>query len=402
MKVVIHTQYYPPEMGAPQARLSELADRLVKKGHEVIVLTAFPNYPLGRLYPGYKGILKGDIRNGVKIFRTWIYPSKNIKLIYRLSNYFSFVFSSLLIGAAILPKTDYLLTESPPLFLGISGYVLSRLKKAKWIFNVSDLWPESAVRLGVVSKGLSLKLSERLEIFCYQKASLVTCQSQEILQSIKKKAPEAQIYHFSNGVDSSKFKPELRSVKLHDELGEGAECVAIYAGLHGIAQGLEQIIHAAKQLTDLERKLKIIFIGDGPEKESLIKEAKGLNIVKFLPPKPKEEIPKILASCDIALVPLKTYIPGAVPSKLYEAMASALPIILAAQGEAVNILNESQAGIAVTPGNVNEIAQAIRKLTLDGTLRKRLGMNGRIAVKEKFDRDKILSKFLNFMEAHLC
>ena len=402
MRFIIHTQYYPPEIGAPQIRLSEFAERAVQNGHEVTVLTAIPNYPLGRFYPGYKGFLKCEIKNGVRIIRTWIYPTKSVGRIQRLTNYFSFVFTSLFLGAVLLPKADYLITESPPLFLGFSGYLLSRLKKARWIFNVSDLWPESAVRLGIVGNGFALRASEFLETFCYHKASLITGQSKEILENIKMKNRGACTYHFSNGVDSSKFTPELRSVALHHELGEGAECVAIYAGLHGIAQGLEQIIQAARLLTDLEQKLKIVFIGDGPEKESLMQQAKGLKLVKFLPPKPKEEIPRILASSDIALVPLKIYIPGAVPSKLYEAMASALPVILVAEGEATSILNESQAGIAIPPGKVDDIAQALRQLTLDSELRQELGKKGRIAVKKRFDRQEIVSNFLHFLEKQLC
>jgi glycosyltransferase involved in cell wall biosynthesis len=307
-----------------------------------------------------------------------------------------------LAGAVLLPKADYLITESPPLFLGFSGYLLSRFKNSRWIFNVSDLWPESAVRLGVIGNGLPLKLSEHLETFCYRNANLVTCQSKEILRGIKAKVPGARTYHFSNGVDSSKFTPELRSTEIHNELGDGAECVAIYAGLHGIAQGLDQIIKAAKLLKDFDKKLKIVFIGDGPEKESLMQEAEGLNIIKFLPPKPKEEMPRILASSDIAFVPLKTYIPGAVPSKLYEAMASAIPVILVAEGEAADILKKSGAGIAVEPCNINEITQAIRRLILDKALRSKLGENGRIAVKEHFDREQILSRFLYFLEENLC
>jgi colanic acid biosynthesis glycosyl transferase WcaI len=398
MKFIIHTQYYPPEIGAPQNRLSELAERLVKCGHRVTVLTAIPNYPLGKFYPSYGGILKREVRNGVSVIRAWIYPTKSVSLLRRLSNYFSFVFSSLFIGSLLLPKADYLLTESPPLFLGISGYLLSRLKMARWIFNVSDLWPESAVRLGIIGKGLPLKLSERLEAFCYRKANLVTGQSREILKGIEKKVPGTRIYHFSNGVNSSMFTPEMRSTTLHQKLGGGAECVAVYAGLHGIAQGLEQVIDAARIIQDLEGKLKIVFIGDGPEKESLVKRALGLNIITFLPPRPKEKISGILASSDIALVPLKTYIPGAVPSKLYEAMASALPVILVAEGEPTDILDESHAGISISPGKVEGIAQALRKLTMDKELRKRLGRNGRLAVRERFDRQRIVADFLHFLE----
>ena len=398
MRFIIHTQYYPPETGAPQARLSEFAEELARHGHEVTIMTAIPNYPLGRFYPGYKRLIHRERIDNVSILRSWIYPSKSVKLIPRLSNYFSFVFSSLFTGTILLPRADYIMTESPPLFLGISGYILSRFKGARWIFNVSDLWPESAVRLGVIGEGLPLKMSEYLETFCYRKAWLVTGQSREILNGVRKKVPNVQAYHFSNGVDSSLFDPALRSETVHQELGDGAECVAIYAGLHGIAQGLGQILEATEMLRDLEGKLKIVFVGDGPEKELLLSRSAGLKMVKLLPSQSKKEIPKLLASADIAIVPLKSYIPGAVPSKIYEAMASALPVVLVAEGEAAKILDETQSGIHISPGNIEEIAQAIRRLTVDCNFRKKLGENGLQAAKKRFDRKQIMKNFLTFLE----
>lgn len=401
MKLIIHTQYYPPEIGAPQGRLSELANRFVQYGHEVTVITAMPNYPLGRIYPGYGGMIKREVKKGIKIIRTWIYPTKSVRFLPRLINYFSFVLSSLFFGVALLPRADYLLTESPPLFLGISGFLLSRLKRARWIFNVSDLWPESAVRLGIIGNGLPLRVSERLEAFCYHKAYLVTGQSQEILKGVMCRVPDIRTYHLSNGVDSSRFTPNLHSPTLHQELGDGAEFVAIYAGLYGIAQGLDQILEAARSLQNLNGKLKIVFVGDGPEKEYLIQKAQGLKIVKFLNPKPREDMPKLLASVDIALVPLKMYIPGAVPSKIYEAMASALPVVLVANGEAVRIVSESGAGITVSPGRVNDLAQALRQLTLDTDLRRKLGEKGRQSALERFDRDKITVNFAHYLGKQL-
>lgn len=398
MNFIIHTQYYPPETGAPQGRLSELAEIMTRCGHNVTVLTAMPNYPIGQLYPGYRGLFHREERNGVPVIRTWIYPSKSVRMLPRLTNYFSFVFSSFLQGTAFLPKADYILTESPPLFLGISGYALSRIKRARWIFNVSDLWPESAVRLGVVGKGLPLTISEQLEAFCYRKSWLVTGQSREILTGVKQCVPETQTYHLSNGADTSRFSPALRSPELHRELGDGAPCVAVYAGLHGIAQGLDQVLEAANRLRDLEGVLKIVFIGDGPEKEALRQKAAGLKMIKFLPPRPKEEIPGILASSDFALVPLTTDIPGAVPSKIYEAMASCLPVLLIASGEATRILNDAGAGIVVRPGETGDIAESIRYLALNSTARKELGANGRRAALSHYDRSSIANNFLSFLK----
>ena len=160
MRIGILTQYYPPEMGAPQARLSHLAGRFLQQGHQVVVLTAMPNYPHGHIFPGYGGFVRREDREGVSVIRCWLYPAQSARLVPRLASYFSFVLSSLLFGLFMLRRLDYLMTESPPLFLGVSGWLLALRTRARWIFNVSDLWPESAVHLGVVSDGWGLRAAK--------------------------------------------------------------------------------------------------------------------------------------------------------------------------------------------------------------------------------------------------
>jgi colanic acid biosynthesis glycosyl transferase WcaI len=399
MKIGILTQYYPPEIGAPQRRLSSLAQEFSKRGHTVSVLTAMPNYPRGQIHPGYRGLIRQEDRQGVRVIRTFIYPTKSLNKIKRLLSYFSFVLSALILGAVYLPKVDYLITESPPLFLGIAGYLLSRFKKARWIFNVSDLWPESAVRLGFLHEGPILRLSSALEAFCYRKAWLVTGQTREILGDIGQRFPRVAAYHLPNGVDTALFSPNRRSTAVRAELGNGKTCLAVYAGLHGIAQGLDQVLDAAARLQDLE-DLLLVFIGDGPERESLMARSRllGLNNTRFLDPYPGEAMPAILASADLAIVPLKTKLPGAVPSKLYEAMGSGVPVILAAEGEPAQITQETQAGVAVSPGDVTALAAALRDLVSHPERRAPMGVNGRLAALARFDRATIAQSFIEFLK----
>jgi colanic acid biosynthesis glycosyl transferase WcaI len=399
VEIVIHSQYYYPELGAPQARLTDLAQGLARRGHEVTVITAMPNYPQGRIYPGYGGMIRGNQSNGVDIVRTFIYATQKTDYLPRLTNYFSFVFSSCILGGILINEPDYILTESPPLFLGISGYALSRWKRAKWIFNVSDLWPESAVRLGIIHDGLALKLSQALEKFCYQQAWIISGQSRSILKNIHERYPEVRTFHFSNGVDTSLFNKGARSTEWRNHLGHGSEIVALYAGLHGLAQGLDQILLTAKNLQSAT-DLIIAFLGDGPEKHSLMAKAKnlGLTNVRFLDPVPREEMPSIIAAADICLVPLRYHIPGAVPSKLYEAMAGSKPVVLVANGEAAQIVNEYNAGIVVEPGDVHGIARAIKTLAENPSMRKSMGESGRKAAIEHYDRGNIVEKFAEFLE----
>jgi len=251
LHLVIHTQYYPPEIGAPQSRLSELATRATQQGHQVTVLTAMPNYPKGKIYHGYGGFFRREQIDGVQVIRTCIYPTQKTDFIRRLTNYFSFVFSSAIFGSFSIRKVDYLLTESPPLFLGLAGFILSRINRSHWIFNVSDLWPITAVRLGVIEKdGFAYKLSAWLEAFCYQQAWLVSGQSKSIIDDISQRFPQCKTFHLSNGVDTTKFgtRYEMGSIRNHIELKD--EFTIIYAGLHGIAQGLDQIIEAAARLEE--------------------------------------------------------------------------------------------------------------------------------------------------------
>ena len=406
MKIGLLTQYYPPEMGAPQARLSHLASQFVRRGHEVFVLTAMPNYPTGRVFEGYRGLSLREKRDGVSVIRTWIHPTTKVGLAPRLASYFSFVFSSLLAGAAGLPRLDYLLTESPPLFLGISGYLLAKRTGARWIFNVSDLWPESAVVLGAVSEGWGLKAALALEAFCYRKAWLVTGQSREILDDIRGRFPEVRAYHLSNGVDTSLFRPECRSAAARARLANGggeSACIALYAGLHGIAQGLDQILEAAARQTDLP-SLEFTLVGDGPVKSSLMAKSRelGLSNVRFLDALPREEMPGLVASADLAIVPLKMSLPGAVPSKIYEAMGAGVPIVLVATGEAAAIVDRSQAGVHVAPGDVPGLATAIRGLAADPARRARLGTAGRSAAVRDFDRIAIADRFIDHLEGGLA
>jgi glycosyltransferase involved in cell wall biosynthesis len=394
VRVGILTQYYPPEMGAPQARLSALAARLGELGHETVVLTALPSYPQGRIYPGYRRLYLREQQVEVSVLRAPIWPTKSVSLIPRAANYLSFGLSSLLVGAVRLPRLDVLITESPPLPLGFTGFLLSRLKRARWVFNVSDLWPETAIALGSLGDGRLTRLAYWLEAFCYRRASAVSCQSREIEQSINERFPGVHTISFVNGTDTDRFSPALRSKTFwHDLVGKD-RLIAIYAGLHGACQGLDQLIEAAERLQD--DHLRLVLVGDGPEKEALVESShqKRLRNVTFLEPQPKDEMPTLLASADIAVVALRTRLPGAVPSKLYEAMASGLPVVLVAEGEPADIVRSTKAGIAVSPGDVEGLAEALRRLAGSEDEREELGAAGRAAAVERFDRRPILDRFI--------
>lgn len=402
MKILFLTQYCPPEVGAPQNRIFEFAKKLKEFGHEVSILTAMPNYPKGEIFEEYKG-KKTCIEeiDGIKIVRTSIYASKDKSFAKRLRNYLSFTFSSVISGSSLIPNQDVIIVESPPLFLGWSGLVLSKRKKAKFVFNVSDLWPESAIKLDVLHNKLFIKLSYMLEEYCYRKADAVTGQTKGIVNNIIGRGfDKSKVHLLTNGVDTSFFGKENRDESFRIDNGIDDKFSVCYAGILGLAQGLEVIIRAADILRDY-KDISFLLIGEGPEKEKLINLVKEKNLtnVKFIKVQPKKNMPKIIASVDATIIPLKKLdiFKGALPSKMYEALASELPIILAVEGEAKKLIEEAKAGIPVEPENGEAIAEAVLKLYNDEVLRKNMGNNGRNYVIENYSRDKITRKLENIL-----
>jgi glycosyltransferase involved in cell wall biosynthesis len=316
-----------------------------------------------------------------------------------MASYLSFVLTSALAGSVFLPRPDYLLVESPPLFLGMAAWWLTRVRGGRLIFNVSDLWPASAVNLGVVDVGgVPYRLARRLEAACYRASWLVTGQSREIVADIAARFPGCRTYHLSNAVDIAAFRPEKASPEVRARLGGESACLAVYAGLHGLAQGLGQLLDAAEIVGPA---VAMTLIGDGPEKPALVTEAgrRALGHVRFLDPLPRGDVPAAVASADIVLVPLRTPIPGAVPSKLYEAMASGRPVVLVADGEAADIVRRCDAGLVVRPGDIAGLARALERLSRDPDLRASLGANGRRAAEREFNRQAIGDRFVELLES---
>ncbi len=401
MKLIILTQYYPPEVGAPQNRLSDLAKQFALAGHNVTVLTAMPNYPSGHIHSGYGGLFRRELRDGVNVIRTFIYPCQRSALVPRLLSYFSFVLSSIFLGTLVLKQSDFLLVESPPLFLGIAAVWLNWITKAKLIFNVSDLWPESAVSLGVISRdSWSHRFATRLEAWLYRHASLVTGQSKSILEDISGRFPSQETFLLSNGTDTQLFRPRKPNSRVRAELNPSGrdDFIVLYAGLHGLAQGLAQVVETAAAL-QAEGGYHFAFIGDGPEKQHLeatVRDEQILN-VSFLDPIPFCEVPEFIGAADALLVPLAKHIPGAVPSKLYEAMASGRPLVLIADGEAAEIVARHRAGLVVAPGSPELLRNALEQLRADRSLAEELANNARSAAVQHFDRKKIAAGFIELL-----
>lgn len=402
MRILILTQYFPPEVGAPQNRLFELAVRLQKNGIDTTILTAMPNYPQMKIHEKYKNkIHTRENMSGLDIYRSWIFVSQKRSIVFRLLNYFSFVFSSLFLGLFLRKKVDFIFCESPPLFLGITAHLLSKFKRAKLIFNVSDLWPESAEKLGIIENKFFLNLSTRLEEFLYKNSIFITGQTQGIVHNIKRRFPSKNVYWLPNGVDLNIYNfssSELESNVLISYGVKPEDKVFLYGGIIGYAQGLEIIVEAANLLQS-ESKVKFVLLGNGPEKQKLIDLVAHykLDNVIFIDTVQKAMMPSIVNSITAAIIPLKKLdlFKGAIPSKIFENLAMKKPILLGVDGEAKELfIDQGNCGLFFEPENYVDLKDKIVELLHRQDKVKELGDNGFNFVKENFNRDKITLDFI--------
>jgi len=403
VKILILTQYFPPEVGAPQNRLFELAVRLKQKGAEVTILTAMPNYPQMEIHKEYQGkFYKFEKMEGLNVHRSWIYVSKSKGILKRLVNYFSFVKTSAWIGMFKLGKFDYIICESPPLFLGMTAYFLKKIKGAKLIFNVSDLWPESAEKLGLVTNKFFLRSATRLEEFLYRKSDLITGQTQGICKNISSRFSDKKVYWLPNGVDLNYYNSDTVVTNWRKENNFSKDdFILLYAGIIGHAQGLEVIIHAAVKLKD-HSNIKFVLLGSGPEKEKLqlLKQTLKTENVFFFDAVTKKEMPSIVSAIDVAVIPLKRLdlFKGAIPSKIFENLAMKKPILLGVEGEAKDLfIDEGKCGLAFIPEDASDLVSKTIDLFTNRNELDQLGENGYKYVEKKFTRDRIANNFWEFL-----
>lgn len=391
LRIAILTQYFWPEGGAPPGRLFELAVRLRRLGHDVTILTALPSYPRGRIYDDYRGRLAMvEHHEGLRILRAPLYPTQSARFLKRLSSYFSFVFTSAAMGLARLGKQDILMVESPPLFLGFSAVFLAKACRARLVFNISDVWPGTLVMGGFLDEqSVMTRTAFRLERFFYEQSDLVTGTSPGLIEDVRSRYPHVPCAVITNGVDTTWFRPDRADPAVRRDLGipDGAFAVG-YCGLHGLLQGLEIVIEAADRLRDRD-DIRFVLIGTGPVKDDLVAEAdrRGLKNILFVPMQPKSRMPDIVASMDTALVPLKCALPTK-PVKVYEAMASGVPIVVAAEGELADFVEREGFALRVAPLDGEALADAVRRLADDAALRDRL-RDRALEVVQPYDRDQI-------------
>jgi len=396
-------------MGAPAARAAELSRYWAEAGHQVTVLTGFPNHPTGVVPHPYRNklhrlVMRERIRE-VDVVRTWLLPLPNRKPHERMLNYSSFCLSAACTGL-FLSRPEVVIASSPQLLVGLSGWWLARSMRVPFIFEVRDLWPESLAAVGVggpeslLHRGLG-----RIAGFLYRNASRIVVVTHAFEDHLIKhwNVPRETIRVIENGVDTELFSPHASDTSLRSALHMEGKFVVCYIGTMGMAHGLDTLIDAATRLRDMVPDVVFLLVGEGAEKERIISlaRARGLTNLRFVDQQPREKIPAYIRASDASIVMLKKteLFKTVIPTKLLEFMACARPVILAVDGEASKLLESAEAGVFVEPENVAALVEAVIRLRDDAALRERMGRAGRRYIVENLSRARTAAQYLDLLGA---
>lgn len=393
MRILYLSQYFPPEVGATQTRAYEMARYLAAQGHDLTMLTEVPNHPSGIIPPQYRGkVAEFSRMDGFQVVRLWVLASPTKSFLRRIGFYLSYTAMATWAAPFLRGRYDVIVATSPPLFVGLAGVLISYLRRTPLVFEVRDIWPESAVILGELNNLRAIKLAEQIEQWCYRRARRIVVVTDGIRQRLLARGlPASKLKLIMNGANVSQFQPDSEAAaKLRRELGLEGKFVVLYAGIHGIAQGMETLVEAAKLVRD-DDSVRFVFVGEGPKKEetAALVQQYGLTNVLLLGERPRSDMPAFLTLADASLVPLKKVelFEGALPSKMFEAMACATPVILSVGGEAARVLAEIGGGVAVEPESAAEIAAAIRWLQAHPDEAQAMGQRGRAVVTARYSRE---------------
>lgn len=403
MKIVYLSQYFPPEMGAPAARVSELARAWAEAGHDVRVVTAFPNHPTGIIHDGFGGrVWDKEIWHGVHVLRTWIYATPNRGIAKRTLSFLSFAASSVLMGAASkeVRDADVVVATSPQFFCAVAGWALARIVGVPFVLEIRDLWPQCIVELGVLpEQHPATKVLETIEQFLYRQAALLVSVTDSYTEVWRGQGHDpAKMRVIKNGVDLLRFVPGEREGPLRERLGLSGKFVVSYVGTHGMSQSLQTLLDAAAVLAE-DPDVHLLLVGEGAEKADLVAQARarGLTNITFLGQQPRETIPQFIHASDLVAVVLKrmALFERVIPSKIFEIMGCERPVLLAVRGEARKIVEEAGAGFLAEPEDVEGIVGQIRAAKRDPELARRKGRAGRRFVEAHFDRKRLAQRFLD-------
>ncbi len=403
MRILFLTENFPPECNAAATRVYERACWWVRWGHEVTVIACAPNFPEGRVFPGYANDwYRVEDVDGIRVVRVKTYIARNQGFFRRTLDFLSFLFSGFCAGL-IQPRFDLVAATSPQFFSAVAGWLVGIVRRRPFVFELGDLWPASIAALGAMRKRRLYRVLETMELFLYRRAAAVVALTGAFKRDLVSRGIDPdKIAVVVNGVDLDRYAPASRDETLAADCGLGGRFVVGYIGTHGMAHGLENVLAAAALLRD-EPDVRFLFVGTGAAREALLAEAvaRGLANVVFVPRQPKERMPAFWSLCDVALIHLKDLpvFETVIPSKMFEAMGMGLPLLMVAPaGEASAIVERERAGLWVPAGDPAAFAAAVRRLHHDRGLLAELGRNA-LAAAPRYSRERQARDMLAALEA---
>lgn len=404
MRIAYVSQYFPPEIGAPAARVHEFSREWVASGHDVAVVTAFAHHPTGIKAPEDRRVLtRRENVDGIEVIRTYVRAAPNKGTVKRMISYASFMASAATIGRMRLPRPDIVVGTSPQLLAGVAGYAIARTMRVPFVFEVRDLWPESLLAVGAAQReNVLVGGLRRVADHLYRHSEGLVTVGEGYRRKIHElyAVPVERMRIIHNGIDTTLFQPGPRDNDVRREYGWGDKFVVMYLGTHGMAHALHKVLEVAGRMRGED--ILFAFVGEGAEKEKLVAQADSMRLdnVQFIGAQPKARVPQFYAACDLGLVTLRDtpLFQEVLPSKIFEYLGMARPILISVAGEAQRLVEAANGGMFVPPEDVEAMVQAIRKMRASPERRKRMGEQGRSYVVENFDRRVLARRYLTLLE----
>jgi len=404
MHILFLTDNFPPEVNAPASRTFEHCREWVRAGHRVTVITCAPNFPKGKVFDGYRNrFWQKEMMDGIQVIRVWTYITANEGFVKRILDYQSFMVMAIL-ASPFVRGVDVVVGTSPQLFTVCAAYVISRLKRIPFVFELRDLWPESIRAVGAIGNSRLLDVLERVELFLYHKAARIVSVTYSFKRNLISRGVNAnKVIVVTNGVDVSRFRPQPRDEVLAAQLGLQGMFIAGYIGTHGLAHGLETLLEAARRLQDNPNggDVRFLMLGDGANKAKLVEKAQAMGLVNvvFVSSVPKEQVVRYWSLLDVSIIHLKKteLFTTVIPSKLFECMGMGIPVLHGVAGESAEIVESEKCGQVFEPENADALCAGILMLKQQPALREKLRNNGLVAA-GRYDRHQLARKMLDEIE----
>ena len=398
MRILFMAQCYAPEDVSAAVLITELAVDIVERGHQVTIVTGAPNYPQGRVFKGYRNLpCAVEMLDGVRVIRTWSYISPSKKVLPRLLHYGTYS-ATAFYGGLFAPRPDVIVSYSPPLPLGFSAWLLSRIFRVPWVLQLEDLYPDAAIAAGVMTNKTLINFFFDIEKFLYRKAEYISVISKSFQQNLFAKGiSNSKMEIIPIWADPDEIQPMEKENSFRKEHGLDKKFVVMYAGNIGHTSCLEDVLSAA-EILKAQKDIQFVIVGEGVKKEALEaeKKAKVLTNILFLPFQPREIFAEMLAAADISLVTLNADSAlSSMPSKIFNHMASARPILAVTppESEIAQIIAEANCGWNVPPESPRKLAEAIVQLKDRETTLIQMGQNGRVCLEKNYSRNHCVDAY---------